>query len=350
MGRDGDVIADQSRSEKPMPFPSFTFPPSVLNGDTADVYFQRAQTILRQEGLNPVVTMEIFSNGRGILCGVREVHDLLRAVLSKDAEVWSLQEGDRFHPKQVVMRIRDRYSPFGLYETAILGILAQSSGWATAARECVEAAAGIPVISFGARHVHPKVADILDYAAIVGGCITGSTTAGAQLRGLAPSGTMPHALILIFGDTVKAAVAFDKHMPPEVPRIVLVDTFKDEAEESLRVADVLGDRLFGVRLDTPAERGRVTADLVKEVRARLDLAGYKHVKIIVSGGLTPERIRYFLENDAPVDSFGVGSYVSGARPIDFTGDLKEIEGKPVAKRGRIPGITPTPGLQRVELW
>jgi len=330
--------------------PSFKFPRSILSGATADVYFQRAQTILKKEGLNPVVSMEIFSNGRGILCGVREVLDLLRVVLSQDAEVWAAEEGSFFSPKQVVLRIKDKYSPFGLYETAILGILAQCSGWATAARECVDAALGIPVVSFGARHVHPRVADILDYAAIVGGCIAGSTTLGSQLHGLAPSGTMPHALILIFGDTVKAAVAFDKHMPPDVARVVLVDTFKDEAEESLRVAQALGDRLYGVRLDTPAERGRVTADLVKEVRARLDLAGFPHVRIIVSGGLTPDRIRYFIEEGAPVNSFGVGSYVSGARPIDFTGDLKEIDGTPVAKRGRIPGITPTIGLRRIDLF
>ncbi len=352
MPNDAGRAVDQANNAgtKRVLAPNFTFPESVLSGDTADVYFQRAQTILKREGLNPVVTMEVFSNGAGILCGVREVFDLLRVALSRNAEVWSLQEGEPFHPKQVVMRIRDTYSPFGLYETAILGILAQSSGWATAARECVDAAAGVPVISFGARHVHPRVADILDYAAIVGGCITGSTTAGAQLQGLGPSGTMPHALILIFGDTVKASLAFDEHMPPDVPRIILVDTFKDEAEESLRVAEALGDRLYGVRLDTPAERGRVTADLVKEVRARLDLAGYRHVRIIVSGGLTPDRMKYFLDNAAPVDSFGVGSYVSGARPIDFTGDLKEIDGKPVAKRGRIPGNTPSPELTRIDLW
>ncbi|MBI4317538.1 MAG: nicotinate phosphoribosyltransferase [Chloroflexi bacterium] len=329
---------------------NFTFSESILSGETADVYFQRAQSVLGEEGLNPVVVMEVFSNAHGTLSGMKEVLDLLRVVLNRGAEVWAIEEGQVFRPKQVVLRIKDRYSPFGLYETAILGILAQGSGWATAARECVGAAAGVPVISFGARHVHPRVADILDYAAIVGGCITGSTPLGSQLRGLAPSGTMPHALILIFGDTVRAALAFNKHMPPDVPRVVLVDTFKDEAEESLRVAEALGKELFGVRLDTPAERGRVTADLVTEVRARLDLAGFQHVKIIVSGGLTPERIRYFHDNGAPVDSFGVGSYISGARPIDFTGDLKEIEGKPVAKRGRIPGLTPTPELREIDLW
>jgi nicotinate phosphoribosyltransferase len=228
-------------------------------------------------------------------------------------------------------------------------MLAQSTGWATAARACVEAAAPQPVIGFGARHVHPDITDVLDYASIVGGCVGASTPAGARLAGLNPTGTMPHALVLIFGDTVRAAEAFDRDMPPDVPRIVLVDTFRDEAEEALRVAHALGDRLYGIRLDTPSERGRVTADLVTEIRARLDLEGYGHVRIVVSGGLTPDRIRYFKEQGAPVDSFAVGAYISGATPIDFTGDIKEIDGRPIAKRGRIPGMTESPRLHQLDL-
>ena len=100
-------------------------------------------------------------------------------------------------------------------------------------------------------------------------------------------------------------------------------------------------------MDTPSERGRVTADLVKEVRAWLDLEGFKEVKIIVSGGLDSERIRYFINEGAPVDTFAAGSYISDARPIDFSADLHEVEGKPIAKRGRMPGITPNPRLKRV---
>jgi nicotinate phosphoribosyltransferase len=228
-------------------------------------------------------------------------------------------------------------------------MLAQSTGWATAAREVVDVAAPNPVISFGARHVHPDVTDVLDYAAIVGGCVGASTPAGARLAGLNPTGTMPHSLVLIFGDTVRAAEAFDRDLESDVPRLVLVDTFKDEAEEALRVAEALGDKLYGIRLDTPSERGRVTPDLVHEIRARLDQAGHREVKIVVSGGLNPERIRVFKDAGAPVDSYAVGSYISGASPIDFTGDIKEIDGKPIAKRGRIPGRTDSPRLKRIDL-
>jgi nicotinate phosphoribosyltransferase len=325
----------------------------ILSGDSADVYFARAASILEREGLDPLVTMEVFARQEAILCGIDEAKNLIGHVLATanpdETRVEALSDGDRIAPKEIVLRIRARYRGFGLYETAILGMMSQSTGWATAAREVVDAAAPEPVVSFGARHVHPDITDVLDYAAIVGGCVGASTPAGARLAGLSPTGTMPHSLVLIFGDTVEAAEAFDRDLDADVPRIVLVDTFKDEAEEALRVAHALGDRLYGIRLDTPAERGRVTADLVKEIRARLDQEGYGHVRITVSGGLNPERIAYFKEQAAPVDSFAVGSHISGARPIDFTGDIKEIDGRPIAKRGRIPGITDSPRLQPVDL-
>ena len=324
-----------------------------MSGDSADVYFARAESILDREGLDPIVTMEVFTREPAILCGIDEAKNLLGHVLADadpdETQLEALNDGDSVASKEIVLRIRARYRRFGLYETAFLGMLAQSTGWATAARRCVEAAAPDPIISFGARHIHPDISDVLDYAAIIGGCVGASTPAGARLAGLAPTGTMPHSLVLIFGDTVEAALAFDRHIGPEVPRIVLVDTFKDEAEEALRVASALGDRLYGVRLDTPSERGRVTPDLVHEVRARLDMEGFSHVRITVSGGLTPDRIRYFKESGAPVDSFAVGSFISGATPIAFTGDIKEIDGRPIAKRGRIPGVTASPRLRPVDL-
>jgi nicotinate phosphoribosyltransferase len=328
----------------------------ILSGESADVYFVRTDRILEREGLDPIVTMEVFARREAVLCGIDEVKNLLAHALANtdpaETSVESLDDGDALAPKEIALRITARYRAFGLYETALLGMLAQSTGWATAARECVEVAAPLPVISFGARHVHPDITDVLDYAAIVGGCVGASTPAGARLAGLSPTGTMPHSLVLIIGDTVKAAEAFDRDLEPDVPRIVLVDTFKDEAEESLRVANALGKRLYGIRLDTPSERGRVTPDLVREVRARLDQAGFGHVKIVASGGLTPERIQVFKDAAAPVDSYAVGSYISGATPIDFTGDIKEIEGRPIAKRGRIPGRTDSPRLKpvRLEEW
>lgn len=315
----------------------------IASGATTDIYFIKTLEVLRHLGLEETpVTAEIFARRGGVLAGVEECRLLLEG---KGVEVWSLPEGATFEAKEVVMRIEGPYGRFGLYETALLGSLASATGWATAAREAKEAAGDIPVICFGARHVHPAVASVMERAAIVGGCDGAASILGAKLAGQQPLGTMPHALFLIVGDSVKTAVAYDEAMPPSAPRTVLVDTFKDEVEESLRIAEALGDKLEAVRLDTPGERGGVTAGLVAEVRARLDLAGYKNVRILVSGGLSPERMQ--LLADAGADVFGVGSYISRAAAIDMTLDIKELDGQPVAKRGRIPGRTETTRLERL---
>jgi len=322
---------------------------ATLTGGNADIYFERTRRILEAEGQNPVVVMEVFARHRGLLGGMREAHALLREVLPAGAEVWSLAEGAWFEPLEIALRIRAPYLAFGLYETALLGALASETGWATAAAECVQAANGIPVISFGARHVHPEVSARMEYAACLGGCMGCATPDGAALAGVEASGTIPHALVLVMGDTVRATEAFDRHVAPGVNRIALVDTFRSEAEESVRVADALGDRLWAVRLDTPSELGGVTPELVRQVRRRLDEAGHSRVRIAVSGGMTAARIREFCTAGSPVDAFGVGSAISGARAIDFTADVKEVDGRPLAKRGRTPGITHNPRLERLDL-
>ena len=317
----------------------------IRSGATTDVYFVNTRDILASLGcLDTPVAAEIFTRTHGLFAGLDELMELLRGL---PVEVEALPEGERFSPKETLVRIRGPYGAFGVYEATMLGILASSCGWATAARECVDAAGGKPVLSFGGRHLHPAVATVMDAVAVTpGGCAGASTVLGAKLRGREPSGTVPHAAVLIVGDTLKLAHAYDAVVPRGIGRVFLVDTFKDECEESLRLADALGDRLDGVRLDTPGERGGVTVDLVRETRCRLDRAGFNGVQIVVSGGLTPARIAELAAVGA--DVFGVGSYIAHAEPMDMTMDLKEVSGVPVAKRGRLPGILANDRLVRIQ--
>ena len=320
----------------------------VLVGDTADVYLQRTITILRNENINPVVTMEFAPERDGVLCGITEARQLLSRILPQmGAEVWALSEGSTMEASEVVLRVKAPYGSIGLYETAITGMLASSTGWATAARECANAAGETPVIAIGARNIHPNVAPHLDYASVQGGCASCSTIQGARMANITPAGNMPHSLNLIIGDVVQAIEAFDRHMPQEVPRVALVDTLRDEAEDAINAARSLGDGLRGVRLDTPPERGGVSPDLVREVRSRLDIAGFRHVEIMVSGGITPDSISRMVELETPVDYYGVGSHIAAAAPNPFRSDIHEIDGRPVARRGRLPGLTPSPHLDRV---
>ncbi|MFT9493612.1 nicotinate phosphoribosyltransferase [Anaerosolibacter sp.] len=315
----------------------------ILKGSTTDVYFLRTMDILREMNLeSQIVTAEIFARKSGVFAGVQEVINMLK---DKRVEVWAVDEGESFNAKETLIRIKGSYSEFGVFETAILGSLASASGWATASKEVKEACGDKTFLCFGARHVHPAVAPVMERAAVIGGATGVSCVLASKLLGIEASGTLPHAAMLIAGDTLEVAKVYDQVMPESHKRTVLVDTFKDEVEESLRIAESLGERLYGVRLDTPSERGGVTPQLVNELRHKLDHNGYNHVKIFVSGGLTPEKIRIL--KDAGADSFGVGSYISGASAIDMTMDIKEVNNKAVAKRGRIPGLVENEKLRRV---
>ena len=305
----------------------------IRTAHVTDVYFLKTLHILRAEGLEKTaVVADIHTSDNGVFAGSEEVKRLLA---DSAVKVKAVPQGEGMSAGETVMQLEGPYGEFCIHETAILGLLASGSGWATAAAACVEAAGKVPVSCFASRHLHPSVAPAMERAALIGGCASVSNILGASLAGQPPKGTLPHSLILVVGDTLKTAELYLKHLPDTDPLVCLVDTFMDEAWESVRVARALGEKLHAVRLDTPGERGGVTPALVREVRARLDQAGASHVKIFVSGGITPERIPPLVA--AGADAFGVGSYISDAAPIDMTLDLKMVDGKPVAKRGRIPG-------------
>jgi nicotinate phosphoribosyltransferase len=201
---------------------------------------------------------------------------------------------------------------FGRLETALLGVLSQASGIATKAARCVKKAMGRPIVHFGARRMHPAIAPMIDYAAYLGGCTGISVSLSAKQLGLTPQGTMPHALILVFKDTLEAAMAFDELIPKEVPRVVLIDTFQDEKFEAIRIAEALKDRLYGMRLDTPGSRRGDIALLIQEVRWELNLRGFSRIKLFLSGGLKEDD----LSGLSPiVDVFGVGSEIASSRPL-----------------------------------
>jgi len=316
----------------------------IRRAEVTDVYFLKTLHILEAAGLaETVVQADIHTSEEGIFVGGEEAKRLLTG---SGVCMRCLPEGECMSAEETVMQLEGPYSGFCLEETAILGILASSSGWATAARACVEAAGkAVPVTCFASRHLHPAVAPVMERAALIGGCAAASNILGASLAGQTPRGTMPHSYVLIVGDTLKASQLYLQHLKQAGPLISLVDTFNDEALEAVRQAEALGPQLYGVRLDTPQERGGVTPALVREVRARLDQAGASGVKIFVSGGVTPERIPDLVA--AGADALGVGSYISDAAPIDMTLDLKSIAGRPVAKRGRIPGPAANDRLKEV---
>ncbi|MDV3104019.1 nicotinate phosphoribosyltransferase [Thermococcus waiotapuensis] len=309
----------------------------IKAGKTTDVYFIRTKKILEEKGIHRKVFADVTTtslpNGWrwGILAGVEEVAKLLEGL---PVNVYAMPEGTVFHPYEPVLQIEGYYEEFGVYETALLGMLSQASGIATAALRIKMAANFKPVYSFGIRHMHPAIAPMIDRSAFIGGCDGVSGVLGAEMIGEKPAGTMPHALIITVGDQVKAWKYYDEVVEPEAPRTALVDTFCDEKFEALMAAEALGERLNAVRLDTPGSRRGNFRRIVEEVRWELDLRGYNWVKIFVSGGLNEESIREIVD---VADAFGVGSAIASAKPIDFSLDIVEVEGKPIAKRGKFSG-------------
>jgi nicotinate phosphoribosyltransferase len=279
-------------------------------------------------------------------------------------KVHALYDGDELEPYETVMTIEGDYTTFAHLETVYLGVLARRTLITTNTVNVLRAANGKPVIFMPARHDHHRVQTGDGYAAYVAGQVMGAeigvtTDEQASWWGGRGLGTVPHALIAAYGgDTVLAATNFAAWAPADMNVTVLVDFENDSVRTALEVADALGPRLWGVRLDTSeslvdrslwGELGDfkptgVYERLVRKLRDALDAAGHGPVRIVVSGGFDAARIRRFEAEDVPVDVYGVGSsLIRGAN--DFTADVVEVDGRPCAKVGR--GVWPSERLEPV---
>ena len=322
----------------------------MRQGYYSDKYFVRAREILRADRHSTRVTMQVFGKTPAFLGGMDEAIAILK-LCSDDwnaLDVYALYDGDRIEPWETVMTIEGPYDAFAHLETLYLGVLARRTRVGTNVRAVVEAARPKQIMFFPARHDHWLVQTGDGYAAHIAGAIGVSTDAQASWWGSSGIGTVPHALIAAYnGDTVLATRKFAEYIDPDVQIITLVDYDNDCVQTSLDVARALGDRIWGVRIDTSenlvdksimAMMGSfhptgVNPHLAWNVRNALDAEGFGHVKIVVSGGFTVEKIRFFEEQLVPVDAYGVGSSLFGGR-FDFTADIVLMEGKPEAKVGR----------------
>ncbi|MES2304876.1 MAG: quinolinate phosphoribosyl transferase [Gemmatimonadota bacterium] len=330
-------------------------------GYYSDKYFVRARDILRQDGHAPQVTVQVFSKADALLGGIDEAIAILKLCSDHypSLVVRALHDGDTIAPWEVVLEIEGPYDHFAHLETLYLGVLARRTRVGTNTRRVVDAARPKDIMFFPARHDHWLVQTGDGYAAHIAGAIGVSTDAQASWWGSEGVGTVPHGLIAAYGgDTVKAAQKFLAHMPVDIRLVTLVDFENDCVRTSLELADTLGPALYGVRIDTSEmmvdrsvipEMGSfkptgVNPQLVHNVRNALDRAGHQHVRIVVSGGFTVEKIREFESLGVPVDAYGVGSSLFQGR-FDFTADIVRLDGRPCAKVGR--EYRPNPRLEIV---
>jgi nicotinate phosphoribosyltransferase len=331
----------------------------IREGYYTDAYFNFTKELLEAEGRHPQVTMQVFQKQESVLGGIDEAIAVLKQCAGRhtpdgwqagwdELTVHALSEADEVSPFETILTVEGDYALFAHLETVYLGCLARRTLVMSNVRAVVEAANGKPILFFPARHDHWIVQTGDGWAAHVAGAIGVSTDAQASWWGGRGVGTVPHGLIAAFGgDTVAAASAFAERYAEETNVTVLVDFENDSVRTSLAVADALGDRLWGVRLDT-SERmvdqalwhrmgefrpTGVNPELVRAVRDALDAAGHERVRIVASGGFDAAKISEFEALGAPVDSYGVGSSLLRGQN-DFTADVVLLEGRDCAKAGR----------------
>lgn len=309
----------------------------ISDGLTTDVYFKRAVEILKARGKSREVKAEFSLKGLphgydwGVFAGLEECLNLLKGV---PITLKAVPEGTVIRLDDPVMTIIGDYVTFAELETPLLGLICQASGVATKAARLRISAGDRMLISFGARRMHPAISPMIERNAYIGGCDGVATVLAASILGIKPTGTIPHALVILMGGVEQAIAAFDSVVDPDVRRIALVDTFGDERFEALAACEAIGDRLYGVRLDTPRSRRGSIREIVKEVRWELGLRGYNDKKIFVSGGVDESAIKDLKDI---VDGFGVGTCLSNAPVLDFAMDIVEVEGRNTSKRGKMSG-------------
>ncbi|MCS7121511.1 MAG: nicotinate phosphoribosyltransferase [Archaeoglobaceae archaeon] len=303
----------------------------VKNGITTDKYFVWTEKILKAKNLNPFVVAEVTTSDWGVFAGLNDVLTLLEGL---PIDLYAMPEGTIFFPHEPVMTIVGKYLDFARFETPLLGFVCHASGIATKTFKFKLAAGDKKLFSFGTRRANPFLAAMIERSAYIGGADGVSNFAAEKYLGIQSMGTMPHALIICFGDQVEAWKSFNEVVDPNVPRTMLVDTYYDEkTEANLAVENV--ERVDGVRLDTPSSRRGNIRKIIEEVRWELKIRGKGNVKIFLSGGLT---LKDVFELKDIVDAFGVGTSISAAKPIDFALDIVERDGKFAAKRGKRSGM------------
>jgi nicotinate phosphoribosyltransferase len=303
----------------------------IKDATTTDMYFLHTKEVLKRHKINSRVVMEIYARDLpytqgiwGVVSGIYEAAKLLEGlpvtVHAFDECSIFLADGSTaiYEP---LLTIEGRYVDFVEYETPLLGLLASSTSISTRAARFRAAAGDRLLLSFGTRRVHPVLSALVERACYLAGFDGVSNVLGADLLKLTATGTMPHGLVQVLGDQARAWTLFDETVAAEVPRVALVDTFWDEKAEAIKALEVLGPKLWGIRLDTPASRRGNFKKILEEVRWELNIRGGEKVKLIASGRLEEEKLREL----APLaDGFGVGTAVAYPPVVDLSAKIVEV--------------------------
>ena len=345
-----------------------------------DKYFLRSKEVLQKDNLNPVVKLQVFIRKGGVLVyGLDEAIELIHK-LAPSAKIWALKNGDFIEPCETVMLIQAPIQDIIDLETMYLGVISCKTTLMNDNQDIdlnqvrlnmqsvVDLAGNRPVMYMGARHWHYNLDADISKACFDGGASACSTDVGAATVGKIGAGTIPHALEAIYHwyynkfnerynltnlqpasfAVTTAAMAFDRYIDKDVPRIALIDYANREVLDSIQCCKMIKS-LWGVRVDTCGENFMqgimpttsnskgVSIKGVYCLRKMLDDAGYQDKKIVLSSGFAnPDKVRNFIEAEKELgvklfDMLGVGQVFHS---IVATGDIVEVEGLEIHKVGR----------------
>lgn len=263
--------------------------------------------------------------------------------------VYSVREGEVVFPLEPLVRVQGNIVETQVIETVLLNFLNFESLIATKAARIKHAAGGRRVVDFGLRRAQGLGGIMASKAAIIGGVDATSNVYSAYHWGLEVSGTQAHSWIQSFDDELTAFRKFAEIFPDRC--VLLVDTYntlRSGVPNAITVAKEMeqqGHRLIAIRLDSGD-----LAYLSKHARAMLDAAGLQYVKIVVSNQLDEYVIRSLLEQQAPIDVFGVGTHLATGRTspaLDGVYKLSMCDGKPTLKFSENYTKTTLPGIKNV---
>lgn len=331
---------------------TFQFDKRLGEGFYTANYFLKTNKIVKENVPNHIVTMQWFQRrDDSKLCGIDEAIAILHtfSIHPEELVIEALNDGDIINANEPVLKVTGKYENFGFLESVIDGVLARRTSVCTNVYNVMKVIGNTPVFSMADRQ-DDYLTQIGDgYATYVAGIKKVSTDAQGYWYGGKGMGTMPHALIQICGgDVCKAADIYLKSFPNEKVT-ALIDYHNNVVRDSLILAEHLGTKLNGVRVDTSKalvdhyfddkdtsdfDPHGVCKELIFALRKALDDHGYNYVKITVSSSFSAEKITEWVKLGVPVSMYGVGSYFVNNTTCGFTADLVMLDGRHEAKEGR----------------
>ncbi len=259
-------------------------------------------------------------------------------------EVHAMPEGTPFFPDEPMIRVTASLAEAQLLETALLAIVTFQTTIASKGVRSVHAAAGKPVMEFGARRAHGVEAALYAArAAHIAGCSATSFVEAGRRFGIPLAGTMAHSWVLAAETERRAFEDYARLFGPHTA--LLLDTYDVRAAAEMVVA--AGLRPPAVRLDS----GDLLS-LAREVRGIFDRGGLEATRILVSGDLDEWKIRDLVAAGAPIDGFAVGTALTTADDAPALGGVYklvevEIDGVVRGVMKRSPGKATWPGRKQV---